>query len=41
MELILSKKPKSKFISSNDTLKLLNLDKRAMLSKEEDLLSLR
>jgi hypothetical protein len=39
--LILSRKLKSKFVSSNNTLKSLSLDKRAMLTKEEDLLSLR
>ena len=41
MELILSGKLKSKFVSSNNILKPLNLGKRAMLTKEEDLLSLR
>ena len=41
MELILSRKLKSKFVSSNNTLKALNLGKRAMLTKEEDLLSMR
>jgi hypothetical protein len=35
----LSRKLKSKFVLSNNTLKLLNLDKRATLTKEEDLLS--
>ena len=40
MELILSRKLKSKFILSNNTLKPLNRDKRAILTKEEDLLSL-
>jgi hypothetical protein len=39
--LILSRKLKNKFTSSNDTLKPFNLDKRAMLTKEEDLLSLK
>ena len=41
MELILSRKLKSEFILSNNILKLLNLGKRAMLTKEEDLLSSR
>ena len=41
MELILSRKLKSKFVSSNNTLKPLNLGKRVMLIKEEDLLSMR
>ena len=41
MELILSKKLKSKFILSNNILKLLNLGRRATLTKEEDLLKLR
>jgi hypothetical protein len=41
MVLILSRKLNIKFASSNNTLKPLNLDKRAMLTKEEDMLSLR
>jgi len=41
MELILSKKLKSKFVSSNNILKPLNQGKRAILTKEEDLLSSR
>jgi hypothetical protein len=41
MVLTLSKMPKSKFVSSNDTLKPLNQGKRVMLTREEDLLSLR
>jgi hypothetical protein len=41
MVLILSRKLKSKFIPSNNIWKPLNQDKRAMLTKGEDLLSLR